>query len=61
MKNILKPACRQTFAAPVPLLPTSRMSFPVTNLESQYPHGRLPSTYPATPKSTMVRRLTYRF
>jgi hypothetical protein len=33
----------------------------VKNLESQYPHGRLPSTYPATPKSTMVRRLTQRF
>ena len=60
-KNILNPACRQTFAAPVPLLPTWRMSFPVKNLESQYPHGRLPSTYPETPKIAMVRRLTSRF
>jgi len=60
-KNILNPACRQTFAAPVPLLPTSRMSFPVKNLESQYPHGRLPSTYPATPKIAIDRRLTSRF
>jgi hypothetical protein len=33
----------------------------VKNLESQYPHGRLPSAYPETPKIAMVRRLTSRF